>query len=256
MREGASPGMFGVPISVWRALPEPWTDTIARFFTLVEEQGRWPQDWLDAYVAMIPKANGGSRPQDQRPITVLEVLYRLWAKGIVQEWHHVLQTELLGQAAFDFRSQSGVLHAAQVLTDLISMQKSAGHELWLASFDVAKCFDSLPWWAVFQTLLAVGVSPSVVQCFSAFYHHVRRRFRYGAVEGQVWFAANGLAQGCPASPDLLNILLETFHRWAVAQGLGIPVAHLRIPSISSADDVVLLASSRIEAEALVQAYLD
>ena len=34
----------------------------------------------------IPTLFGGSRPQDQRPITVLDVLYRLWGKGIVMEW--------------------------------------------------------------------------------------------------------------------------------------------------------------------------
>ena len=32
---------------------------------------------LLGYVALIPKASGGTRPQDQRPIAVLDVLYRL-----------------------------------------------------------------------------------------------------------------------------------------------------------------------------------
>ena len=56
---------------------------------------------------MIPKANGGSRPADQRPITVLDVPYRVWAKGIVLEWLQVLQRQYLGDAALGFRAQSG-----------------------------------------------------------------------------------------------------------------------------------------------------
>ena len=56
---------------------------VTRLLTLIEESGCWPTEWLDAFVAMIPKAAGGSRPQDQRPITVLEVLYRIWSKGVV-----------------------------------------------------------------------------------------------------------------------------------------------------------------------------
>lgn len=147
------------------------------------------------------------------------------------------------------------MHAAQLLADLIQLRKSEKGELWFASFDVAKCFDSLPWWAVFRTLEAVGIRPSLVQCFSSFYSHVRRRFRYGSIEGQVWYAANGLAQGCPASPDLLNILLEAFHRWATAAGFGVRVAGLCIPSISFADDVALIGGSREEIEALIEAYL-
>ena len=81
MREGASPGSLGIPIGVWRSLPDAWMSAVARLLSMVELEGRWPAEWLDAYVAMIPKASGGSRPGDQRPITVLEVLYRLWSKG-------------------------------------------------------------------------------------------------------------------------------------------------------------------------------
>ena len=256
MREGAAPGMTGVPIAVWRALPSPWPDAIARLLTLVESTGRWPSVWLDAYVAMIPKASGGTRPQDQRPITVLEVLYRIWAKGTVMSWGPTLQRSVLSDTAFGFRSGRGTLHAAQVVADLLHAQRRRRKELWLASFDLAKCFDSLPWWAVFRLLRAVGVEEKVVAAFAAFYRDVRRRFRYGTVLGEPWHAANGLAQGCPASPDLLNVLFEPFHRWAAAERLGVDVGGLHLASVSFADDLVLVASSRAAMERLIAAYLD
>ena len=84
LREASSPGRLGIPIAVWRSLPSPWAEAVARLFTMVEQQGRWPSQWLDAYVVMIPKASGGSHPRDQRPITVLDVLYRVWSKGLVR----------------------------------------------------------------------------------------------------------------------------------------------------------------------------
>ena len=256
MSEGSAPGHFGLPISIWRSLPEAWMTSMARLFTLVETSGQWPSEWLDAYVTMIPKASGGSRPRDQRPITVLEVLYRIWSKGVVLEWGPVLQSEFLGPAAMGFRAGSGTLHLAQLLSDLIALQSQRRQPIWLASFDVEKCFDSLPWWAVFGTLRHAGVRPSLVACFEAFYGAVRRRFRYGAVEGAVWQAANGLAQGCPASPDLLNFLFEGFHRWALAAGYGIDVGPVRVPSASFADDLALIASSLADIEALIAAYLE
>jgi hypothetical protein len=255
MREGAAPGMTGIPIAVWRSLPEEWLEAVARLLQLVESAGRWPTEWLDAYVAMIPKSAGGSRPRDQRPITVLEVVYRIWSKGVVREWTSVLQQQFLGQAAMGFRAQSGTLHVAQLLSDLIVLQRRRGAQLWLASFDVEKCFDSLPWWAVFGVLRAAGVRAEVVECFAAFYRHLRRRFRFGQVDGGLWAARNGLAQGCPASPDLLNILFEPFHRWAAAQSLGVMVADFQVPSVSFADDLALVGRSRAEIEHLIAAYL-
>jgi len=64
------------------SLPE---EILAQVLNLVEKEQCWPVEFIQAFVTMIPKASGG-RPQDQRPITVLDVLYRLWGKGIVMEW--------------------------------------------------------------------------------------------------------------------------------------------------------------------------
>jgi hypothetical protein len=40
LREASAPGRLGIPISVWRSLPTPWADAVARLFTLVEQHGR------------------------------------------------------------------------------------------------------------------------------------------------------------------------------------------------------------------------
>ena len=162
----------------------------------------------------------------------------------------------LGPAAMGFRSQSGTLHVVQLLTDIIMLQARRRQPLWLISFDVEKCYDMLPWWALFRVLRRAGVRDAVVRAFRAFYMHLRRRFRYGQLDGEVWYATNGLAQGCPASPDLLNILFEAFHRWARAAGYGVVVESFRIPSVSFADDIALVATSRGDAEDLVAAYLE
>ena len=56
--------------------------------------------------------------------------------------------------------------------------------------------------------------------------------------------ANGLAQGCPASPDLLNLLFEPFHRWAAKQDVGVAIVDgLKVPSGSFADDLALVATT-------------
>jgi hypothetical protein len=148
MREAAAPGALGIPIAVWKSLQIAWYTAMARLYNLIEKSGRWPVEWLNAYVAMIPKAAGGTRPRDQRPITVLEVIYRVWSKGIILEWAPTLQRELLGPWTMGFRAGSGTLYLAQLLSDIIILQRRRGAELWLASFDVEKAFDSLPWWAV------------------------------------------------------------------------------------------------------------
>ena len=254
LREGSAPGLRGFPISLWKSLPDIFLTRLADLLNLVEKEGSWPDELLHAYVAMIPKASGGSRPQDQRPITVLDVAYRVWAKGIVMCWASVLNTAYLGPAVMGFRAQSGTLHLAQLLSDLIALQNRRQQPLWLVSFDVEKCFPSLPWWGLFGVLAEAGVDSRTVQCLRSFYQHLRHRFRYGQLDGSEWSMANGLAQGCPASPDLLNILFEPFHCWAAAQNKGVSVAGTHVASASFADDVTLVATSWEEVEFLVAGY--
>ena len=255
-RDGTSPGVRGIPVGVWKSLPEPFFQAVADLLGRVETVGEWPDELVKAYVAMIPKASGGTRPQDQRPITVLDVVYRIWAKGIVLTWAPILHGTYLGSAAMGFRAQSGTLHLAQLLQDVIFLQQRRGQELWLVSFDLEKCFPSLPWWGLFGVLARVGVDARIVTCLRNFYRQLRHRFRYGQVDGSEWFMANGLAQGCPASPDLMNILFEPFHRWAAAQSKGVSVVNTVVASVSFAADVTLVATSLEELRFLVAGYYE
>ena len=68
----------------WRelnALPVAWYDGLARILTKVEEIGVWPDGFLDAYIAIIPNADGDATPLGQRPLGVLPVVYRIWASA-------------------------------------------------------------------------------------------------------------------------------------------------------------------------------
>ena len=72
----------------WRelkSLPVPWLDGLARIFAKVEELGVWPEGLLDAYIATIPKVVGDSTPLGQRPLSVLPVVYRIWASARMKQ---------------------------------------------------------------------------------------------------------------------------------------------------------------------------
>ena len=66
-----------------------WYDELARILTMAEDLGVWPDGLLDAYIAMIPKTDGDATPLGQRPLSVLPVVYRIWASTRMvqlEEW--------------------------------------------------------------------------------------------------------------------------------------------------------------------------
>ena len=64
-----------------KVLPVSWFDQLARILTLVEDNGVWPDGLLDAYITMILKSDGDATPLGQRPLSVLPVVYRIWASS-------------------------------------------------------------------------------------------------------------------------------------------------------------------------------
>ena len=88
-KKSTAGGLDGWAWNEVKALPLPWFSGLAILLELVESTGTWPQGLLDAYIAMIPKADGDSTPLGQRPLSVLPVVYRLWASlrlGHLREW--------------------------------------------------------------------------------------------------------------------------------------------------------------------------
>ena len=81
-RKGVSAG--GLDGWGWRemkVLPVSWFDELARILTKVEDLGVWPHGLLDAYIAMIPKTDGGATPLGQRPLYVLPIVYCIGASA-------------------------------------------------------------------------------------------------------------------------------------------------------------------------------
>ena len=88
-KKSTAGGLDGWAWNEIKALPLPWFSGLAILLNLVETSGTWPQGLLDAQIAMIPKADGDSASLGQRPLSVLPVVYRLWASlrlGHLREW--------------------------------------------------------------------------------------------------------------------------------------------------------------------------
>ena len=88
-KKSTAGGLDGWAWNEIKALPLPWFSGLAILLELVESTGTWPQGLLDAYIAMIPEADVDSTPLGQRPLSVLQVVYRLWASlrlGHLREW--------------------------------------------------------------------------------------------------------------------------------------------------------------------------
>ena len=127
-----------------KALPLPWFSGLAILLQLVETSGVWPQGLLDAYIAMIPKADGDSTPLGQRPLSVLPVVYRLWASlrlGHLREWVEGWLPKSVFSLGNGLSSVEAWFSTALDIEEVLS--GTGGDQLHVMVADVIKSFDTV-----------------------------------------------------------------------------------------------------------------
>ena len=122
----------------------PWFSGLAILLELVETSGVWPQGLLDAFFAMIPEADGDSTPLGQRPLSVLPVVYRLWASLRLRHLREWVEGWLPGSVFSLGNGLSSVeawFSTALDIEDVLS--GTGGDELHVMVADVIKSFDTV-----------------------------------------------------------------------------------------------------------------
>ncbi len=72
-------GPDGWSVRELKSLQQGLLDMLAEVFAVCERQGEWPKNCLYLYVVFLTK-KAGMGPLHQRPIALLSVLYRVWAR--------------------------------------------------------------------------------------------------------------------------------------------------------------------------------
>ena len=199
-KKSTAGGLDGWAWNEIKALPLPWFSGLAILLELVESTGTWPQGLLDAYIAMIPKADGDSTPLGQRPLSVLPVVYRLWASlrlGHLREWVEGWLPKSVYSLGNGLSSVEAWFATALDVEDVLS--GTGGDQLHVMVADVIKSFDTVDRSILDCVLGRLGLPGWFRRVYFSFHDHVRLRFKLAAGLGEPWSRDGGIPQGCPLS---------------------------------------------------------
>ena len=144
-RKGATAGSLdGWGWRELKVLPVAWYDGLARILAKVEGIGAWPDGLLDAYIAMIPKTDGDATRLGQSPLSVLLVVYRIWASARVvqlEEWFRSLVPDSVFSAGGGRVSVEAWYATALDIEEVLAGATDSDVHLLVA--DVIKSFDTV-----------------------------------------------------------------------------------------------------------------
>ena len=134
-------GLDGWSLPNLRSLPAMLLGWLAVRVREVESLGRWLARLAEGYTALLPK-EGLSGPLNTRPLTVLSMVYRLWA-GVRLADAVAWQASWTHPGVFGFPPAKSALDGAAVTQVLLELSCLRGWAVAGMSIDI-KCFDLIP----------------------------------------------------------------------------------------------------------------
>ena len=180
---------------------------VAALLRTVERTGSWPSGLARAEVVLLPKGDGDVvvAPLQRRPITLLPVVYRLWARlrqGAVAAWRRQWDPAC-GLARLGAEGQ-----AWQLAWDA-DVARARGEAAAGLAVDFSKCYDGVRLPLLRRALAASAWPVALVGPLLAAYG-APRSLRVGGALGEPWEPACGIPAGCPLAVDVLAVLTSAW----------------------------------------------
>ena len=140
---------------------------------------------LDAYIAMIPKTDGDATPLGQRPLSVLPVVYRIWASTRMvqlESWFKSWVPDSVFSAWGGRGSAEAWYASALEIEEVLSGAVDSHVHLFVA--DVIKSFDTVDRGVLDSVLSSLGLPGWFRHAYFEYHAHVRLRFKLAAGLGE------------------------------------------------------------------------
>lgn len=216
-----------------------------------------PEDWLASILVPIDKKGDVLDITNQRGISLMAVALKILcvvaARNLqsVFESNHVLRKEQAG-----FRPREECLGHVCALWEILARRRAARRMTVVSFIDFKTAFDTVPHEAILARLRRVGVSGRVYEFIAALYRGstIRVRLPDGSLS-EVIALGRGVRQGCPLSPILFDLYIDTlFDEWVDGEGKrlgvtipGVPAKEGKCPGTLFADDTTCLFESPADA---------
>ena len=192
------------------ALAPPFWDSLSVVLQNMATAGRWHSCLRTVVTSLIPKKAGVNfvtNPAGLRSISVCSLVYRAWSSVLAKRLHAVLELSL-PSCSHGFRAGESAQSA--MAAAFLSLQNASleGQHMHLVTYDICKCFDSLPWQAVSKSLQNCGVNQQTAAALLAMWTNLRRIWKLqGRFQTSSFSPSNGLFQGDPSAPACLAAFL-------------------------------------------------
>ena len=248
-----SPGLDGLPVEFYTTFWPLLKHDFLALTTSIFHQASLSPSQQHAVIVLLPKTGDLRLLQNWRPISLLNVDYKLITKVISNRLLTVLPSLVHEDQTCSIRSRN-IAHNLSLIRDFIAYSKIEDIPASLVTLDQMKAFDQVDHNFLRKILRRFNFGPDFLAWFDILYSNAFSCTQANKFLSAPFPISRGVRQGCPLAPLLyvlyVEVLASAIRKNPLISGLTLGSTSIKVSLY--ADDITLFLTSDASFDALHQ----
>lgn len=248
MSKNKSPGSDGLTVEFYCKFYDDLKEILSQLFNAIEKEGELSRSMKCGILSVFYKKKGDRKSlRNYRPISLLQVDYKILARVMANRFKHVLPNIISEDQTCCILGRDISNNIANV-RDVIDLVEQDNLEGYIVKIDQEKAFDRVSHVYLLEVLRKFGFGDRFVKWIEIFYNGISSAVKCNGFLSKYFYVQNGIRQGCPISALLYVLAAEPLHSRIMQndniQGICIPNSSKKGLIYQHADDTTLSVSNK------------
>ena len=240
-KNGKSPGPGSINLELLKYGGDKIVKLITRLFNKILHGDSIPKEMKQGYINTIFKKGDRKSCSNYRGICVINTLMKLLGKILKNKLEQNFKTQ--GEQCGFTAGRSCVDHIF-TLRQILEKQREKSKNIGLIFIDLEKAYDTVPRKLLWKALHMANIQGHLIRIIQEMYKDNICQVKIGNTLSKKFRTSKGLLQGCPMSPTLFKIYIDScLSAWSrKCNGMGLEIKDgVYLHHLLFADDQVVIA---------------
>ena len=228
MRRGKSPGPDGIVLEFYKVFGNILG---TEYTTMINEsirEGRLPPGIIQGMIVLLHKGGDRQALTNWRPITLLNLGYKIYAKALQLRLQPVLM-DVISPDQSAFLPLRFILDNLLITQETLAWAEYSNQPLIFLKLDFSKAYDMVEWQCMYKVMEKLGFPQAFIKMVSLLFHDALACVKLNGDPSPYFPIQRGVCQGCPLAlylflivAEVLNAMVSQEMREGRVQGISLP----------------------------------